>query len=154
MPATGRAGGIVNRTLGRAAVVVAAPALLAACIAQTRGIGACGEYVDTPGTATIRAVDAAPAGEYNCTNDPVMIAFDFVPDDSALSARAATGWPMMIGSGANPPSSAVAACGLAVGSSHPAVRQDALSGSCTPVLIKLSDLGGAECQAALDSCLR
>lgn len=136
----------------KAAVVAIASAGLAAC--NTPGIGACGEYVDTPGTATIVAVGAAPANENNCTNDPVKITFDFVPDDPALSARAATGRAVTIGDGANPPASAVASCALTVGSSHPAVRKDELSGPCSPVIVTLSDLTGAACQAALDSCFR
>jgi hypothetical protein len=133
----------------RGAAILGA-ALLSSC--TTEGVGRCGTYETTPGTGHVTAVEAAPAGENSCPNDPVKITFDFTPDDPALTAFAATGRTVTIGDGKNPPSAAVAACGLTVASDHTAVRKDERGGSCPPVIFELTDLGGAECQTALRAC--
>lgn len=138
----------MTRVLRGAAILAAA--LSSSC--TTEGVGRCGPYAQTPGTGHVTAIRAAPAGGNNCPNDPVEVTFDFTPDDPALSALAATGRTVTTGDGKNPPSAAVAACGLAVGSDHPAVRKDEQGGSCPPVVIELGDLGGAACQAALAAC--
>ncbi len=140
------------RTTVVAAVLIGASAV-GGC-SSAREIGACGTYVDTPGTAFVTAVQPAPPGENNCPNDPVKVTFDFIPDEPSQAAKAINGWSVTIGDGKNPPSAAVAACQLGVGSSHPAVRSDEQGGSCTPVVVTLSDLGGAECQAALGTCFQ
>jgi hypothetical protein len=97
-------------------------------------------------------VQPPPAGEYSCPNDPVKVTFDFVPDDPSLSGKAVAGWAVTIHAGMNPPAAAVAACGLGVGSVHSAVRKDEQGGACTPLVVLLTDLGAAGCQAALATC--
>jgi hypothetical protein len=144
----------VNHTFRRCVVrvsIVACAAVALAC--ESEGAGRCGPYTDTPGTGRITAVEAPPPGEYSCSNDPVRIAWEFTPDDPALAARAGTAY-VTYGAGANPPRAAVAACGLTVGSVHPAVRKDEHGGACPPVLFELADLGSTECQAALATCFR
>jgi len=135
--------------VSRGAAILGA-ALLLSCSAER--VGRCGTYEQTPGTGHVTAVETAPAGENNCPNGPVKITFDFTPDDPALAALAAAGRTVTIGDGKNPPSAAVAACGLTVGSTHAAVRKDEQGGSCPPLNVELTDLGGAECQAALAAC--
>jgi hypothetical protein len=131
-------------------IIAVAVACLGAC--ETEGAGRCQAYVETPGTAHVTAVESAPSTENNCANDPVKVTFDFAPDDETQSARAATGWTVRIAAGMNPPRAALEACGLTVGSSHPAVRSDGQGGPCTPLVIHLADLSGVACQAALGTC--
>lgn len=126
------------------------PALLAvAACDETNPPGRCGTYVDTPGTARIVAVEAAPADQANCTDAPVRVLFDFTPTDPAASALAASAVPLTVGAGYNPPSAWVAASALTVGSDHPAVRSDQEAGPCTPVVFALTDVDAA---AGLAAC--
>lgn len=111
-------------------------------------IGRCGTYTDTTGTARIVSVETAPAGEYNCRNDPVRVLFDFTPADPARAAMAASGVQWTIGGGANPPRAWVLASGLTVGSDHPAVRRDQPVGPCSPVVWHLVDVDEAAGVAA------
>ncbi|BDG01048.1 hypothetical protein [Anaeromyxobacter oryzae] len=121
-----------------------------ACGVVTEGIGRCGAYTDTPGTARITVVEAAPADQSNCTNDPVRVLFDFTPADADLVAsRAARDVQLTIGSGQNPPRAWVTASGLTIGSEHPAIRSDQPVGPCKPVVLKLTDVDGA---AGLSAC--
>ncbi len=138
----------MTHTVRGAAILGAA--LLSSC--TTEGVGRCGTYAQTPGSGHVTAVEPAPAGENNCANNPVKITFDFTPDDPALAALAITGRTVTISDGKNPPSAAVAACGLTVGSEHPAVRKDEQGGSCPPVIVQLTDLAQVDCQAALNAC--
>jgi hypothetical protein len=131
----------------RAAVVLAAVAM-AACHTETK-IGTCGTYTDTPGTARIVSVETAPAGEYNCRNDPVRVLFDFTPTDPQAASLAASGVNLTIGAGMNPPRAWVTSSGLTVGSDHPAVRSDQPVGPCSPVVWKLT---GLDYGAGLEAC--
>lgn len=126
-----------------------AVALVAACGGDGHPPGRCGAYFDTAGTARIASVEAAPAGEYNCTNDPVKVLLDFAPLDPARPDLAASGYPLTVGAGANPPSAWVTASGLVVGSEHPAMRSDQPVGPCSPVVIELTDVDSS---AGLAAC--
>ena len=131
---------------GAAAVLVAMAAV--ACVTETR-IGACGAYTDTPGTASIVSIEAAPADEYNCSNDPVRVLFDFTPTDPQAASLAASGVKLTIGAGMNPPRAWVTSSGLTVGSVHPAVRSDQPVGPCSPIGWKLT---AADYGAGLAAC--
>ncbi len=113
------------------------------------GVGRCGAYADTPGTARITVIEVAPADQNNCLNDPVRVLFDFTPTDPAQAPLAASGVALTIGSGQNPPRSWVAASGLTVGGDLPATRSDQAVGPCTPVVWKFPTLDEA---AGLASC--
>ncbi len=138
----------IGRPLVVALAVVAAATQMA-CSYTTEGAGRCGAYTETPGTARITAVDPAPADQFNCTNDPVRVLFDFTPADASLASRSATGVALTIGPGRNPPRAWVTASGLSVGSEHPAIRSDEAVGSCTPLVWELSDVDES---AALAAC--
>lgn len=111
------------------------------------------DYVDTPGVATIVSVSAADPGDLNCSNDPVVVNFDFLPDDPAQAGLAALGVRLRISEGVNPPRAWTEAEGLVTGSLHPCVRRDISSGTCTPLLFVLSDVdyeaGIAQCYEAI-----
>jgi len=107
------------------------------------------EYADTPGTSTIVAVEAPDPSLLNCSNNPVEVVFDFLPDDPANEHLAATGERLTIGEGVNPPRAWVEGEGLMVGSQHPCVRRDMVSGTCTPLLFEFPDVN---VQTGLDVC--
>jgi hypothetical protein len=125
----------------------------------TRGFeagGAC-SYSDTKGTAIIRSVMAAPAGENNCTADPVKVVFDFAPDNpDAGTPTNAVGFPpapntdrtFTIGDGENPPRACLASLGITVGATFPATRRDLTAGTCTPTIFELDNLDTQPCTAA------
>ncbi|HET8538982.1 MAG TPA: hypothetical protein VFL83_03820 [Anaeromyxobacter sp.] len=137
------------RRAGVARCCAIALAAAAGCT-TTEGVGRCGPYADTPGTARIASVETAPPGESSCTNDPVRVLFDFAPQDPARTDLAATAVPLTIGSGQHPPRAWVTSSGLTVGSEHPAVRSDQ-QGPCPPVTFRLTDVDAA---AALPLCYR
>jgi hypothetical protein len=128
---------------------LAGPVLATQLACVDLGAGRCGAYTETPGTARITAVEAAPADQYNCKNDPVRVLFDFTPADARLASLAAMGVRFTIAGGANPPRAWVTASGLNTGSDHPAVRSDQPRGPCPPVHWKLSDVDE---MAGLSAC--
>ncbi len=135
----------------RGTLWLAAVSLATAC-ADTNPpgpVGRCGTYVDTPGTARIASVQAAPADQANCALAPVRVLFDFTPTDPGASGLAATAVPLTVGSGYNPPGAWVTSSGLTVGSEHPAIRSDQAAGPCTPVVFELTDVDAA---AGLAAC--
>jgi hypothetical protein len=131
--------------------VILGPAVFVVCMVSgcVWPVGGPCEYAEVSGTATIVSVSDASEGENNCANDPVVVVFDFVPDDPGDEAHAATGWHLTIGGGANPPRAWVDAEGLTVGTEHPCMRSDILSGTCTPVLYTFT---GVDYDAAIDAC--
>lgn len=141
-----RMGRITGLRASTAVALVAAG--LGAC-GSDDGVGRCGAYHDTPGTARITSVGPAPANEYRCEADPVRVLFDFEPDDPARAELAATGVPLTVGAGAHPPRAWVEGSGLTVGSEHPAVRSDQPGGPCTPIVFALADVDYA---AGLQAC--
>jgi len=71
-----------------------------------------------PGTATITGIDPAPPGDANCQVDPVLVAFEFVPDDpKATYARDEA--HLRVGGGLNPTRHFVERKGIAVGATYP-----------------------------------
>lgn len=140
----------MTRSIG---IARAAGALLALALGACGGsddepIGGPCTYAETPGTAQIVAVGAAPDDEHRCDDDPVQVLFDFVPDDPADLVHVAQLRALTVEAGAHPPRAWVEASGLTVGSVHPAVRSDALTGSCTPVVFELTDVDYAAGTAA------
>ena len=115
----------------------------------TPDVGGGCDYDHTPGVATIISVETAGADDFNCPNDPVVVVFDFVPDDPADAALAKTGERLWIGDGKNPPRPWVEAEGLTVGSTHTCIRDDITAGTCTPLLFDFPNL---DLQAASDAC--
>lgn len=103
-------------------------------------------YQDTPGTARIVSVEPAPDDGRDYCPDAVRVTFDFIPDSGS---GAVSGRELHIGSGTHPPRAWVDSSGLAVGSEHPAVRSDITMGTCSPRIIKLTDV---DYQAAWDAC--
>jgi len=97
--------------------------------------GPCG-YIDTSGTATIASVVAGDPNDLNCSNDPVVVTFDFEPDDPNNAKLAVNGVQLRISEGVNPPREWVESEGLAVGSQHDCVRRDITTGTCTPLLFE------------------
>lgn len=138
---------VTHRAVRSAAALVALA--LAACTTEREGVGRCGVYSDTSGTARITSLGPAPEGEYQCDADPVEVLFDFQPDDPAKAGLAATGRSLTVGSGAHPPRAWVEASGLTVGSGHPAVRSDQPTGACSPVVFELTDL---DYEAGANAC--
>ena len=126
--------------------------VLAGCRAEPTGPCA---YVDIPGECTIMAVMEPSADAMNCSNDPVEVRFDFIPDD--LDAREDYRFPNMaderqlltVAGGANPPRTWVEDEGLTEGSRHACVRREITRGTCTPVLFEFT---GVDTEAAADQC--
>ena len=115
----------------------------------TGGAGGGCPYTDVPGTAKIVSVETAPATEYNCSNDPVRVTFDFTPTNTALALPSDSGQPFQIGGGTNPPRSCLDDNDIAVGNSLPCVRQESTMSLCTPVMYALTlpkpDVCTSEC---------
>jgi hypothetical protein len=107
------------------------------------------EYADTPGIATIVSIDAPDPDDLNCSNDPVEVTFDFVPDDPASAHLAAADVRLRISEGVNPPRAWVEDEGLTVGSQHVCVRRDITSGTCTPLLFEFSEV---DYEAGIELC--
>ena len=107
------------------------------------------EYADTPGTATIVSVEDADPDDLNCSNDPVVVVFDFEPDDPASPDLAATGVQLTISEGVNPPREWVDSEGLTVGSQHPCTRRDIITGTCTPLLFEFPEV---DYEAGIELC--
>lgn len=122
------------------ALVVVAAVPLWAC-----GGGGC-RYADTPGTASILSVETPPTGENACPRDPVQVTFRFTPTDASLPVTAS--FALTIGDGKHPPRAWVTASGLGVGTVHPAVRSRITEGTCTPLIIVLTDVDHAAANAA------
>lgn len=134
--------------LGHAAVAAAIASLvLTGCGAD--GMGKCGTYTDTVGTALITSISAAPAGQNNCRNDPVQVLYDFTPADPRKAALNASGVMLLIGSGENPPRTWVTASGITVGADLPVTRHDQPDGPCPPTAWTFTSLDQA---AALAAC--
>ena len=131
------------------AVLSAASALLVLAGCGADAPGRCGPYTDTPGTARITSIANAPAGQYNCANDPVQVLFDFTPADPANASLAASGVALTIGAGQNPPRSWVTASGITVGADLPVIRSDQPVGPCSPVSWTFTSLDEA---AGLAAC--
>jgi hypothetical protein len=108
--------------------LVAMPGLLST---GCQGFGCA--YRDTPGTARITSNDA---GSGACTS-PVVVLFDFTPNDPSKASLAVTGVRVQVGEGVDPSRAWVDASGLSVGSVHPATRSDETHGSCSPREINL-----------------
>ena len=110
------------------------------------------EYANTPGVATVMSVEAADPEDLNCSNDPVVVIFDFEPDDPASAGLAATGVQLRISQGVNPPREWVQSEGLIVGSQHDCIRRDITTGACAPLLFEFPavdyDAGIKLCYAA------
>ncbi len=104
--------------------------LVGACVTTPVGGGCC--YGETPGTATVTAIEVPPSTLYNCPKDPVQVIFDFAPTDASLTSAYAKGRRVTVGSGANPNRAYIMAKGFSVGKVLPCVRQDIRSGSCSP----------------------
>jgi hypothetical protein len=123
-------------------------------IAAARGCGSfpfggpC-EYQDTPGVAIIVSVEAADPADLNCPNDAVEVVFDFAPDDPDAGQPAATGLSLTISAGLNPPVAWVRQEGLEVGTQHPCMRRDIVSGSCTPITYRFTE---ADYDEVLELC--
>lgn len=123
------------------------------------GVGVCGDiqyfeggpcdYTDTPGVASVVSVTTADPDQLNCWNDPVQVIFDYVPDDPELAHLAVSGIRLAISEGVNPPAAWVEDEGLTVGSTHPCLRRDIMSGTCTPLLFELLDV---DYEAGVDQC--
>jgi hypothetical protein len=111
--------------------------------------GKCGAYTDTPGTAKITSISTPPAGQHNCTKDPVRVLFDFTPADPAKASLATTDVQLTIGSGQNPPLAWVTASGIDVGVELPVTRSDQPSGPCPPIAWTFTSLDEG---AALAAC--
>lgn len=103
-------------------------------------IGTCGAYTQTPGTARVTAIESAPAGGHSCAKDPVRVLFDFTPTETSKASLAASGVPLTIGSGENPPRAWVTASGITVGSDLPATRSDQSAGPCSPLVFTLTSV--------------
>jgi hypothetical protein len=140
------------RTVNGCNLTLRVMVLLAGLVSQAsctpEGMGRCGTYTPTPGTARITAAETAPADELNCKNDPVRVLFDFTPSDPGAGG-AATNIRLHIGSGENPPRAWVEAEGLAIGSVHPAIREDQPNGPCTPEVFTLTDV---DTMAGIQAC--
>lgn len=122
----------------RVMVLLAGLVSQVSCSYTTEGIGRCGTYTPTPGTARITAVETAPADQLNCKNDPVRVLWDFTPGDPG-AGNAATNIQLTVG-GANPPRTWVEAEGLAIGSVHPAIREDGPNSPCGPLFFTVTDV--------------
>ena len=112
-------------------------------------------YREWPGEAVITQAAAADPEALNCDNQPVSVLFDFTPDapstpaDYLFPSVEDQGRALTLGEGLNPPRAWVEREGLAPGSSHAAVRMEITSGTCTPVLFRVS---GADTTGWEDLC--
>ncbi len=112
-------------------------------------------YADTTGTVTIRTIQTPPSSEYNCPNNAKKVIFDFVPDDpNAVSAQDQND-QITIGAGMNPPESCLQPNGISVGAQLPAIRENELTGSCSPLVWKITlpnlQLCTDECWRSVDA---
>ena len=88
-------------------------------------------YAEAPGLATVTDIQPAPSSLYNCYGDAVEVFFDFVPDSGEPSLQD-TGRRVTVGAGANPPRAYIESKGFDLGAVLPAIREDILTGSCSP----------------------
>jgi len=130
-----------------AGLAFAALLLVTGCAAD--GMGKCGAYTDTVGTARITAISSAPADQGGCRNDPVRVLFDFTPADPTKTSLAASGIGLTIGSGQYPPRAWVTASGINVGTDLPVIRHDQPVGPCSPTGWTFTSIDHA---AALAAC--
>jgi hypothetical protein len=101
------------------------------------------EYKDYKGTVKISSIekDKSPSS----FKDPVIVFFDFTPDDaSASKSYRFTNFPdqkvgLTIAGGLHPSSKCLEKQGIKVGSEHKAVRREIMKGTCTPVIFTLTD---------------
>lgn len=103
-------------------------------------------YKDIPGWARVVSIRAAPAKANNCPNHPVVVRFDFIPDDPKLTSKQAQDLTLTVAGGMNPARAYITAKGIAKGKTYRCVRREIMQGTCTPVLytfpkIDLSDFG-------------
>lgn len=123
----------------------------ASCAEEDASSTGC-RYVSSDGTAIIASIEPAPTTMNRCERDPVLVRFDFEPDDPAsrLCAKddqipAMDRWLFTIGDGKAPPKSCIDGASIAVGSRLRVRRRDITSGACTPVLFVLD-------RPLVDSC--
>ena len=113
-------------------------------------IGGLCKYNTISGVATIVSIGEPDPNEYNCANNPVKVIFDFAPEEPNAEESYSypewsdTGNSLTISDGANPPGSWVQDEGLIVGSEHPCLRKEIVSGTCTPVIFEFTDINYAE----------
>ena len=95
-------------------------------------------YQNIPGTATVVSVSDADPNDYNCTNDPVEVLFDFVPQDPSRDAFLDRHF--MVANGANPPRDWAMQQGLTEGSQHPCILKEIVTGTCSPYIFDFTDI--------------
>jgi hypothetical protein len=117
--------------------------LFSSCTSHTDNslVGGPCTYISTQGTATINSLNSASTNSNNCNNNPVVVVFDFTPDNPA-NANDATdkNRVLTVGDGKNPPLNYVLNKGLTIGSTHPCTRQNITNGACTPIIFNFTDV--------------
>jgi len=118
--------------------------LFLSCSSSSKNSGPIGgpcSYTSTTGTATIVSLNSASTNSNNCNNNPVEVIFDFTPSKpSDVNTATDTNRVLTVGDGKNPSLNYVLSKGLAVGSTHPCMRQIEVSGVCTPVVFTFTDI--------------
>ena len=124
--------------------------LMVCCMGQgcLNVVGGPCEYDVVEGSATIDSVDAALVQDGDCTNDPVVVTFTFMPDGGTTGDEI-TGLTLTISSGLNPPRTWVESEGLTAGTVHRCEQQTITSGTCTPIIYEFT---GVNYQNAIEAC--
>ena len=125
--------------------------LLSSCSSQAENpiIGGPCTYKSTQGRATIISLKSSGTNSNNCNHNPVEVVFDFVPDNPANANKATDkNRVLTVGDGKNPPLNYVLGKGLSIGSTHPCIKQNIASGTCTPVIFTLTDVDLADYAAS------
>lgn len=103
-------------------------------------------YTEFIGTATITAIEDAPANDYNCANNPKLVRYTFTPEtaeassDYAFTNVADTDQSLKILGGKNPAQTWLENNGVQIGNTYACVRAEIQSGTCTPVIFTINDL--------------
>ena len=108
-----------------------------------RMVGGLCTYTEFTGTATITAIEDAPADDYNCANNPKLVSFTFTPEassDYAFNNVADTDQSLKILGGKNPAQTWLENNRVEIGNTYACVRAEIQSGTCTPVIFTIKDL--------------
>ena len=111
-----------------------------------RMVGGPCTYTEFTGTATITAIEDAPADDFNCANNPKLVRYTFTPNaaeassDYAFTNVADTDQSLKILGGKNPAQKWLENNGVQIGKTYACVRAEIQSGTCTPVVFTIKDL--------------
>lgn len=108
-----------------------------------RMVGGPCTYTEFTGTATITAIEDAPADDYNCANNPKLVLYTFTAEASSnytFANVADTDQSLKILGGKNPAQTWLENNGVQVGNTYACVRSEIQSGTCTPVIFTIKDL--------------